>query len=845
MDPVSAIGLIASIGTLLKASKGTLDLIKSYKHAPKDLFELVHDLEIFEEALRGFDRVLRSRQTKHNISEKILRTAINDGSATVKDLEKRIKQVYKTENSSLRRVRFVQNKSHFETLAKQIKSQCAQLHSFVSLAHLETFLAVCNQHPQLLEACSTVVEEMASEPRFPSDMSESRSPLISRYPSSNSSSIISMSLGSSQPSSRSSISSKNSSTTTSTSFGNTLSVPGRSDRRGSDVSPQSSTLVDSRSTSSLIIRRACRHDCYCKCHDEPTTGESKTPSSRFNARVFRENNKPKVECSDPGCAATISQEKPIPVSLFKKAISNMMSTSSIQVRYRLNTYRMVPEGSNAMRYVKHGNLEKLKLAIESGEATPWDTAPDGWSLLHTAAYARQLPTVQYLVKLGAETEVSDLGARKPVDFAFLKSRGADATQTEKDIVQVFSKQDDYIDDYEFTPIHIAVLDLYDPEDLERPTLEELIDFVDHANNAPQGTNWSHWKAKYQKRSPLFVTIIEQFRVSAAENPDTGKIIQNLVDQKDRKFHWTPLHWASATGQADKMKILVNTGADPFIKSNLNANILHAAVESNALESLSYALEIHKRYPDLLNIDQSNVWGESPLIMAAQGCLVGCVKLLLEAGADPNVRQENQQVALHYAGLSDRGEKKCETVALLCDASNTAKLDIDAQDEDGRPPIFDFVDDMECMKCLTQHGAKLDLLDNSGNSIIHHACMQGESDSLEALLQLPGDGKLILTRKNNDGNTALIEALRHESIDCAAILLELDDVGDIVGQDGWAAVHYAAKLGDQILLKAVLKHPTFTRGMKTRDGKTARVIAMEAGHWQGETKDLLNRYNALI
>ncbi|EER38664.1 ankyrin repeat protein [Histoplasma capsulatum H143] len=788
MDPVSAIGLIASIGTLLKASKGTLDLIKSYKHAPKDLFELVHDLEIFEEALRGFDRVLRSRQTKHNISEKILRTAINDGSATVKDLEKRIKQVYKTENSNLRRVRFVQNKSHFETLAKQIKSQ-------------ETFLAMCNQHPQLLETCSTGVEEMASEPQFPSDMSESRSPLISRYPSSNSSSIISMSLGSSQPSSRSSISSKNSSTTTSTSFGNTLSVQGHSDRRGSHVSPQSSTLVDSRSTSSLIIRRACRHDCYCKCHDEPTTGESQTPSSRFNARVFRENNKPKVECSDPGCAATISQEKPIPVSFFKKAISNMMSTSSIQVRYRLNTYRMVPEGSNAMRYVKHGNLEKLKLAIESGEATLWDTAPDGWSLLHTAAYARQLPTVQYLVELGAETEVSDLGARKPVDFAFLKSRGADATQTEKDIVQVFSKQDDYIDDYEFTPIHIAVLDLYDPEDLERPTLEELLDFVDHANNAPHGTNWSHWKAKYQKRSPLFVTIIEQFRVSAAENPDTGKIIQNLVDQKDRKFHWTPLHWASATGQADKMKILVNTGADPFIKSNLNANILHAAVESNALESLSYALEIHKRYPDLLNIDQSNVFQ-----------IVG---------------------------------EKCETVALLCDASNTAKLDIDAQDEDGRPPIFDFVDDLECMKCLTRHGAKLDLLDNSGNSIIHHACMQGESDSLETLLQLPGDGKLILTRKNNDGNTALIEALRHESIDCAAILLELDDVGDIVGQDGWATVHYAAKLGDPILLKAVLKHPTFTRGMKTGDGKTARVIAMEAGHWQGEIKDLLHRYNALI
>ncbi|EGE78806.2 ankyrin repeat protein [Blastomyces dermatitidis ATCC 18188] len=844
MDPVSAIGLLASVATLIKVSKGALDLIKEYKHAPRDLSELVHNLEIFEEALRGFDRVLRSRQTKHNISEKILRTAINDGFATIKDLEKRLTQVYKTENSSFRRVRFVQHKSQFEALDKQFKNQCAQLHSFISLAHLETFLAVCNQHPQLLEACSTAVEEMASEPQFLEDASEPALPLISRYPSSNSSSITTLSLGSSTPSSRSSIDSRNTSIT-STSFDNKLSVPGRRDRRGSDTPSQSSNLVDLRSTSSLVIRRACRHDCYCKCHDDSTTGEPKARSSRLNVRVFRENSKPKVECSDPSCAATTSQEKSIPVSFFKKAMANMMSTSSIQVRYRLNTYRMVPEGSNAMRYVKRGNLEKLKLAIQSGEATPWDTAPDGWSLLHTAAYARQLPTVQYLVELGAETEVSDLGARKPVDFAFLKSQGADATQTEKDIVQVFSKQDDYIDDYEFTPIHIAVLDLYDPEDSERPTLEELIDFVDHANNAPQGTNWSHWKSKYQKRSPLFVTIIEQFRVSAVENPDTGKIIQNLVDQKDRKFHWTPLHWASATGQADKMKILVNTGADPFIKSNLNANILHAAVESNALESLSYALEICKRYPDLLNIDQSNVWGESPLMMAAQGCLVGCVKLLLDAGADPNVRQENHQVALHYAGLSDRGEKRCETLALFCETSLIPKLDINAQDEDGRPPIFDFLDDLECMKCLIRHGAKLDLLDNSGNNLIHHICIQGESDSLESLLQPPRDKKLILTGKNYDGNTALIEALRHESIDCAMILLELDDVGDIVGQDGWAAVHYAAKLGDPSLLKAVLKHPTFARGEKTDDGKTARVVAMESGNWQGEIKDLLNRYNALL
>jgi hypothetical protein len=54
----------------------------------------------------------------------------------------------------------------------------------------------------------------------------------------------------------------------------------------------------------------------------------------------------------------------------------------VRIRYNLNTYRMVPEGSDAMRYVKHGSLDKLKMSISSREATPWDTAPDGWSLLH-------------------------------------------------------------------------------------------------------------------------------------------------------------------------------------------------------------------------------------------------------------------------------------------------------------------------------------------------------------------------------------------------------------------------------------------------------------------------------
>jgi ankyrin repeat protein len=289
-----------------------------------------------------------------------------------------------------------------------------------------------------------------------------------------------------------------------------------------------------------------------------------------------------------------------------------------------------------------------------------------------------------------------------------------------------------------------------------------------------------------------------------------------------------------------MKILVDHGADPFILSNLNANILHAAVESKALSGLVGALGIWKRYPQQLNINQANRWAETPLHMAARES-VGCVKLLLEAGADPNFLQEDRQVALHSAGLSARGTIRREIVALLCERNEGPH--INAQDVDGRPPIFDFLDDSHCMELLIDHGARLDLLDNSGKSLFHHACIQDENEALTMLLHLSPD-TVMVTVKDHDGNSPLIQALWHGSVDSAITILKLDNVGDIVGKDGWTAAHYAAKLGDFDVLEAVLKHPSFVKGMKTIDGKTAEVVAMEAGKWCGEVKMLLRRYNSV-
>jgi ankyrin repeat protein len=266
-------------------------------------------------------------------------------------------------------------------------------------------------------------------------------------------------------------------------------------------------------------------------------------------------------------------------------------------------------------------------------------------------------------------------------------------------------------------------------------------------------------------------------------------------------------------------------------------ILHAAVESKLDGGLVGALDIWRRCSDQLNINQQNRWLETPLHVASW-CSPACVKLLLEAGAALDVQQEDGQVPLHCPGLV-RSPESYTIASLLCETNRNDHINV--QDVDGRPPLFDFLDDAECVALLIRSGAKLDLIDGCEKTVFHHACAHGESASLQILLENLDD-KTVAATKDLNGNTPLLEALSNSHTDCAKLLLILEDVGDIISTEGWAPVHYAAKIGDCDLLEAVLKHSTFMKGMKTIDGKRAETIAMEAGNWKGRIKELLREYD---
>ena len=79
--------------------------------------------------------------------------------------------------------------------------------------------------------------------------------------------------------------------------------------------------------------------------------------------------------------------------------------------------------------------------------------------------------------------------RKPAHLAIIRAYNIDASQLDFERVAAFPDWRDYKADFEFTPIHIAVLEDYDFDDEERPSLSELLEFVNLANNAAIGQNW--------------------------------------------------------------------------------------------------------------------------------------------------------------------------------------------------------------------------------------------------------------------------------------------------------------------------------------------------------------------
>lgn len=123
-------------------------------------------------------------------------------------------------------------------------------------------------------------------------------------------------------------------------------------------------------------------------------------------------------------------------------------------------------------------------------------------------------------------------------------------------------------------------------------------------------------------------------------------VGNLVDAKNNQG-WSPLHIAAFSGKADVVRLLLVNKADATAKEKYGRTPLHLAALSGHVDAAWALLESNSA---LIHIEDNAKW--TPLHVAAHFGKLEVVLLLLENGADVNVKSKDEESPLHCAAHRD-------------------------------------------------------------------------------------------------------------------------------------------------------------------------------------------------
>lgn len=250
-----------------------------------------------------------------------------------------------------------------------------------------------------------------------------------------------------------------------------------------------------------------------------------------------------------------------------------------------------------------------------------------------------------------------------------------------------------------------------------------------------------------------------------------------------------LHRAVRGGQADAVGVLIAHGAEVNVKSTLR----------------------HR----------------SPLYDACSKGYTMIASLLIEAGADVNVREVRGRTALYSAAFHNHAA----TVSLLLLKGANYRL----MDSANRSALIaaSAAGQLESLHELLSHSGvaeALNSLDASGRSALHYACMGGHA----AVAQLLIDAGAIATQEamisNFDYNIALLPlhaACCAGSLDVVTVLLNSDINVNMLDRNKCTALHMACRSGKKEIASMLLSRGA-SAGIRSDRGRLPVIEAAIAG-----------------
>lgn len=180
--------------------------------------------------------------------------------------------------------------------------------------------------------------------------------------------------------------------------------------------------------------------------------------------------------------------------------------------------------------------------------------------------------------------------------------------------------------------------------------------------------------------------------------------------------------------------------DDYARMRADGNALEPIYVQGADAELVAAVREHDQHQAerLLkagaDVNASDVWGTRALALAARGGDVDLTRLLLEFGAMVDARGEGF-TPLGAAALHGQSE----TVRLLLQAGADPNL----KSSNGRTPLMEAVvaNRPDIAQVLMEHGAEIDQFSREGNSALSLAAMNGFHEVLARMLELGADPNL--------------------------------------------------------------------------------------------------------
>ncbi|MBU1229760.1 MAG: ankyrin repeat domain-containing protein [Proteobacteria bacterium] len=257
------------------------------------------------------------------------------------------------------------------------------------------------------------------------------------------------------------------------------------------------------------------------------------------------------------------------------------------------------------------------------------------------------------------------------------------------------------------------------------------------------------------------------------------------------------------GDLDKARAAINNGDDVNAVYDRDTMLCWALRNKNPeitkLLLQSPRLDVNKRG---VLYDSFGEWERTPLILASHMGQADIVALMLQRGANVNARDRTDSVpeARGNTALIKAAQRDHTEVIRLLVTQGKGIL-VDAATKEGETPLSLVValEDLEAVKMLHTHGAKINHQDNKGESSLLGTVLHKKYEVLEYLIANGAD----INMSDNNGQSPLMQAITYNAKEAKKTYNWVEkfltykpklDFMQLKGDGGFSAMHVAARYG---------------------------------------------------